>query len=186
MVAELLSRPDKLNNAQTILYEIEMLRHAKSRLDAGGPSWTKADQCVHLEVFLLHFRNLVEFFGRNPKFSDDLSISTPSDVWPEQKPEQAALDQMSRPDLFRKYEIDARPLSISKYLQHCTTQRTTPMSWDINKMYEDLNPTIDLFESLVPKEDREYVLESCRGGNFTVHGESSIQTSSFSNTLRKD
>jgi hypothetical protein len=186
MAAERVSRPDKLNNAQTILYEIEMLRHAKRRLDAGDSSWAKADQCVYLEDFLLHFRNLIEFFAGKRNRRDTLSIGEPNEIWPEMEPDLSALNGLTQPDLFNKYEKKGDPEKISKYLQHCTTQRTTPMSWDIKKIYADLQPTIDLFEKLVPKADREYVAEQLKDMAFATHEAGSSLVSSFSNILGND
>jgi|SRR5690348_6016431 len=65
-------RPEKLSHAQTVLYEIDMLRFARERLlRCAGRS---GDEWVFLEDFLLHFRNLIEFFGKPPSRNSDLSI----------------------------------------------------------------------------------------------------------------
>jgi hypothetical protein len=59
---ESFSRPEKLTDAQTILYEIDMVRFAASRLIR--KKWeTEKDEWVYLECFLLHCRNLIEFLG---------------------------------------------------------------------------------------------------------------------------
>ncbi len=156
-----LSRPEKLTNAQTVLYEITMLRYAKGCLESEGASWTTADNWAYLEVFLLHFRNLLEFFSGSAVRrlqDDDLTVERPTDIWGSDKPDADALDKLKRNDLFTKYERDARPKSISKYLQHCTTQRTSEARWNVGEMYRDLEPTMLEFESLVPKGDREHAL----------------------------
>ena len=62
--AGIYSRPEKLNDAQTVLYEIDMLRYAYDRLASPQPTWTQADEWVYLEDFLLHYRNLIQFFGK--------------------------------------------------------------------------------------------------------------------------
>jgi hypothetical protein len=64
------ARPDKLSHLETILYEIDMLRYAAFRLRS-AKGW---DEWVFLESFLLHFRNLIEFFGSDYPNRDNLSI----------------------------------------------------------------------------------------------------------------
>jgi hypothetical protein len=158
LIDDQLSRPEKLTNAQTILYEIMMLRYAKGCLQNGGTSWTMADEWAHLEVFLLHFRNLIEFFNDSPARQvrgDDLSIVKPTDIWTDGELAQIILDRLKRNDLYVKYEKDARPQSISKYLQHCTAQRTSEVRWNVDEMYRDLEPVLAEFESLIPIADRE-------------------------------
>jgi hypothetical protein len=58
------SRPEKGNHLNTILYEIEILEYCYESLVTSLGKWgdmRKAFIC--LEAFLLHYRNLVEFFG---------------------------------------------------------------------------------------------------------------------------
>ncbi len=147
----LYSRPDKLNDAQTVLYEVDMLRFAKERLLFPQSSRLEGDEWVHLEDFLLHYRNLIEFFSGKPKYPDDLSISRPENLWPGQIPEKAVLDFMTRPALWEKYDTPGNPQAISKYLHHCTMQRAIKKGWDVNAMYEDLRPIIEKLESLLPE-----------------------------------
>jgi hypothetical protein len=63
-------RPDKLDHADTVLYEIDMLRYASGRLIEGN--WKDPrDAWVYLEAFLVHYRNLIEFLGKpNPRPTD--------------------------------------------------------------------------------------------------------------------
>ena len=58
-----IARPSTFTNAQTILYEIDMVRFAAGNFGNpdGWGSWS------NLECFLLHFRNLIEFFGKQPR-----------------------------------------------------------------------------------------------------------------------
>jgi len=145
------SRPGKEDDAQTVLYEIDLLRFAKSRLETAS---TQGDEWVYLEDFLLHYRNLIEFFGKPlpKKENGDLSILLPDRIWPRRIPDQAVLDSMTRPELWEKYDTWNNPESISKYLHHCTQQRTTPRQpWQVNTMYEELRPVIEKFESLLPE-----------------------------------
>src|ERR1022692_3618281 len=116
------SRPSKFTNAQTILYEIAMLRFTAGDLakaDTNDPSSWR-----NLECFLLHFRNLIEFFGRpKPSRVDDLNIRKPEKIWPDPatRPSADALTPLCRKDLFEKYEVRDKAQvddKISRYLRH--------------------------------------------------------------------
>src|SRR5260370_37619727 len=143
------SRPDKLDDAETALFEIDMLRFAKDRLLSAGASPTEADEWAYLEAFLLHYRNLIEFFGHGNPRADDLNITKPNDIWPSKPPDNATLASLKRPDLWKKYEGSDE--SISRYLHHCTKQRGIKKKWNIAAMYEDLRPTIEKFTTLLPE-----------------------------------
>jgi hypothetical protein len=146
-------RPGKEDNAKTVLYEIDMLRFAKRRLLSRKPSWTVGDKRVYLEDFLLHCRNLIEFFGKpNPRGSD-LTIKRPNDFW-SHLPERKVLTSMRKPELWEKYDKPKNLEAISKYLYSFTRQRTVKKKWYVNEMYEDLRPAIEQFESLVPAHER--------------------------------
>lgn len=149
----LYSRPDKLNHAQTVLYEIDMLRFAKERLSSPQTASVKPDECVYLEAFLLHYRNLIEFFGKRKLDvkPDALSISRPEDIWPGRVPDKAVVARMASLDLWEKYDTHDNDKAISKYLHHCTTQRTVVAKWDVNTMYEQLRPVLEDFEALLPE-----------------------------------
>ena len=75
LVSGLYSRPDKLDHAQTVQYEIDLLRFAKDRLSSPQSSRSEADEWMYLEAFLLHYRNLIEFSRGKPSCTDDLSIT---------------------------------------------------------------------------------------------------------------
>ena len=139
------SRPEKLDDAKTILYEIEMLRFARGRLHSPTASWSPADEWVYLEDFLLHYRNLIEFFGNQSPRNTDLSIRNPADFWAGAVPALPVLNSMARADLWEKYNTSDNPEAISKYLHHCTKQRTVAKDWDVNALYEELRPTIEKF-----------------------------------------
>jgi len=149
----LYSRPDKLNHAQTVLYEIDMLRFAKERLSSPQTASVKPDECVYLEAFLLHYRNLIEFFGKRKQDvkPDSLSILRPEDIWPGRVPDKAVLARMASLDLWEKYDTHDNDKAISKYLHHCTTQRIEFAEWDVNIMYEELRPVLEQFEALLPE-----------------------------------
>ncbi len=67
-------RPDKLDHADTVLYEIDMLHFAVQRLSE--QKLTERDAWVYLEAFLLHYRNLIEFLGKQNPSATDLHVTT--------------------------------------------------------------------------------------------------------------
>jgi hypothetical protein len=171
------SRPDKLSDAQTVLYEIDMLRFSKSRLDE-GKFQSDAEEWIYLEAFLLHFRNLIEFF-RGKVSRDTLTISQPSDFWPKSRPD---VSKLVRPDLWAKYEERKKSEEndkISRYLQHCTKQRVIKKKWNVEEMYSDLKPFIEKFESLLPEHKpatKPFVLRVTKTVSNAQQGNSTAST----------
>ena len=149
--SDLRSRPDKLNDAETVLYEIDMLRFAKERLLAPAGFSSEGEEWLCLEAFLLHFRNLIEFFGASKKYGGDLRITNHQDIWPTGGPEKSILRCMKRSDLYKKYDSGKNVEAISKYLHHCTKRRAIKKKWNVREMYEDLRQVIEKFESLLPE-----------------------------------
>jgi len=145
-------RPEKLDDAHTILFEIDMLRFAKDHL-LSQRSLPERDKWVYLEDFLLHYCNLIEFFGKPVKPNDptDLSIRRPEVIWQGKLPAQTELEFMARQDLWEKYDTHNNSEAISKYLHHCTTHRTAAKNWQVKEMFEELRPVIEKFESLLPE-----------------------------------
>ncbi len=141
------SRPDKETHADTVLYEIEMLAFAKARLEKAS---TKGEQWVYLEDFLLHYRNLVEFFGKAKPRNGDLSVHRPDSIWQSAISEDE-LRRMRTPELWETYDSGDNNESISKYLHHCTQQRREPRKpWPVDAMYRALEPAMDAFKAKVP------------------------------------
>lgn len=152
------SRPSKFTNAQTILYEIDMLRFTAGRFEKAESKW---GEWSNLECFLLHFRNLIEFFGNPRPRGDDLSTQTPKKIWtdPATMPTQAHLDPLYREDLWTKYEVRKKAQlndKISRYLQHCTEQRVEGKEWKIGEMFGELDPLMSAFEDLLPDKERPW------------------------------
>jgi hypothetical protein len=153
-VAWSISRTDKLTHAQTILYEMDMLRFAYDKIPFLWPEAREADLWVYLESFLLHYRNLVEFFGKTPKKKTDLSIQMPGKIWPDalSRPSETELAEMQAlgEELRARYEHPKKDDTISKYLQHCTEHRIQAKSWEPREMMVDMENLIRLFEKHVP------------------------------------
>jgi hypothetical protein len=132
------SRPDKLTDGQTILYEIDMLRFAASRL---------LRAC--LECFLVHYRNLIEFLGREqPRFPDtDLHVSN---IWQRlgvAEPAQLSKIREQGGKLWHKYEGVKDKISV--YLQHCTTLRTESKSWEVGVMIREIERVLSDVEKAI-------------------------------------
>jgi hypothetical protein len=149
-----ISRALKLSHTQTILYEIDMLRYTAAELDKGNRTVEKA-KWICLEGFLVHFRNLIEFFGKPAPRPTDLHITKPGDFWRDAatQPSQSELAKLQRADLWDKYEDDQDD-RISRFLHHCTQHRVDPKEWEVGIMYNELKPTLDAFEQLVPDKSR--------------------------------
>lgn len=151
----------QLTHAHAILWEIDMLRFAAESL---GPE-ESFENWRNLECFLLHFRNLIEFFGKPKTKSDDLSICEPDVIWPDPttRPPSGKLKELSGERLWRKYaaqkdsEGNLNENNISRYLHHCTEQRVKSRKWQVREMFDEIKPLIDLFENLSPDKDRPWI-----------------------------
>lgn len=153
-----ISRPSKYTNAETILYEIDMLRCTAEQFGKSENQW---GEWCNLECFLLHFRNLIEFFRNPHPRGDDLNIQTPEKIWPNPAtmPTPAQLAPLHREDLWTKYEVrDQAQVNdkISRYLQHCTEQRVEGKEWKVGEMFAELEPLMSAFENLLPNKDRPW------------------------------
>jgi hypothetical protein len=123
-------RRAKESDAQTVLYEIDLLRFARKRLLSPQAWWEELDEWLYLEDFRLHLRNLIEFFGKEKHRKGDLTILEPEGIWPDHVPDKASLHSTTRPDLWEKYDTRDNEEAISKYLHHGTTQRTEAKAWE--------------------------------------------------------
>jgi len=139
------ARPPKLNDADTVLYEIYMLRFAAKRLVR--ERWEEPqDAWVYLEDFLIHYRNLIEFLGKQNNIRDtDLHVTT---IWTRlgvAAPADIARVSAEGAKLWAEYEIAED--RISRYLQHCTTKRTEAKNWIVDEMSEKIE---SLLTKIVP------------------------------------
>jgi hypothetical protein len=137
-----LSRPKKLDHVATVRYEIDMLRYAFKRLDER--KLVERDAWVYLEAFLLHFRNLIEFLGKENPSTTDLHVTT---IWQSANlPVPTTLPEMCKAGkvLLARYEPrdDQGGGRISQYLQHCTTKRIDAKDWKATRMIEEIEPLL--------------------------------------------
>jgi len=134
------SRPKKLEHIDTILYEIDMLNFCYGQLCA--ENWTDAiSYYLCIEGFLLHYRNLSDFFGNH----HDLKAGAP-DVW---SPKTLTSAELASIQDHRPY--DRYSGQISQYLSHCTKSRANrDTDWDHIRMYDEIKPSIENFRKLFP------------------------------------
>ncbi len=179
-----IARIDKAEHYQTVLYEIDMLRLCYSRLLLPFDGARDSDVWAYLEAFLVHYRNLIYFFGTAAKSDTDLTLATPEQIWSTetglaaQLPEQKVLEEMRAKarKLWEKYEDRSkRNDTISRYLQHCTTFRLSPKLWFPVEMMNEIGELCEAFEQCLPEFkpatksrpiDREHFLG---GGSMSTH-----------------
>jgi hypothetical protein len=135
------SRPKKFDHLDTIQYEIDMTEYCYSQLVKGY--WPdKPSYYLSIEGFLIHYRNLCEFFGN----SGDLKANEP-EVWNQRK--KLADDEIlsiQNPALHKKYTGQ-----ISQYLAHCTKSRADrDRTWNILEMYAEVEPVVQAFRKFFP------------------------------------
>ncbi|SRR5216683_3777682 len=148
------SRSEKESHLDTIHYEIAMLNFCGQQLDALSPETQKAHFNTFLECFLIHYRNLIEFFcgdhhkwAKKPGDTSDLSTADPA-AWAGRDLSAAELAELRAP----AKEINQRHFrEISQYLQHCTERRfSEDKFWNYRTMYVELRPIIEAFLKIFP------------------------------------
>jgi len=152
-------RIDKAEHYQTVLYEIDMLRFSYSRIVQPPDDARDADVWAYLESFLVHYRNLLDFFGKRSAQNTDLTLESPEIIWSAeagatQVPSKENLEEMRSigRKLWEKYEDrDKREDTISRYLQHCTTYRIHPKKWFPFEMMHEIDEILVLIEKHLPR-----------------------------------
>jgi hypothetical protein len=148
-------RSRKKSQLDTIWYEISMLGFCHSELkNREMPS--EPERNLLIEGFLVHYRNVIQFFSGNPdkhrwesakvKFAD-LSTEDP-EPWAGRKLTSEEISQIQVPG--RTLEDDYWK-DISQFLQHCTERRFVEFwEWDLDKMFERLDPIVSVFHKFFP------------------------------------
>jgi len=134
------SRPKKLEHLDTLRYEIHMLDYCHHQLQRG--EWSDRESYyLSIEGFLLHYRNLVEFFSS----TGDLKACEP-EVWFQRRElTEEELSSIQDRNLHKKYMGE-----ISQYLSHCTKGRAIrDRDWNVLEMYADISPCLENFSRLV-------------------------------------
>ncbi len=185
------SRPDKLTDAETMLYEINMVRFAASRLLRGAWESDK-DRWAFLECFLLHYRNLIEFLGKEQHLVQDTDLHV-SNIWQrlgvsEPAPLPKIREQGDK--LWAKYERVRD--KISRYLQHCTTLRTELKSWEVGTMNEELETVLADVEKVLRggyqswAPERPVILLGAASNSTTTTCTASVVSVSFSAQVKTE
>jgi hypothetical protein len=131
-------RPPKSTAKDVIDYEIAMMEHCCSRtLEAHRPNLS-GDDLAFLEAFLLHFRILLEFFGKPKPFPDNLHF---------QKPETCgahASDEARSAVAEHVGVMEQRwGKRLNKFLAHPTQGRyTTPRDWPVEEMRAEMRQLV--------------------------------------------
>ena len=140
-----MNRPEKLSDRDTIIYEVDMLNYCYKKLvQERAPN---LQSYLLLECFLLHYRNLLDFFGKEPH-RDDLSVRRTEDWVPDPGPDKGRVQSLEANGrmLWQEYEDrNQRSDTISRYLHHCTKQRTEAKDWPVGEMYLKIRPLIQEF-----------------------------------------
>jgi hypothetical protein len=168
------SRIDKAEHYQTILYEIDMLRFCYDRILMPPDGAKYGDLWAYLESFLVHYRNLLEVFSKGNETTrketvtdrparngttTDLTVATPEVIWSaesglaDRRPVQKEIDEMraNGKNLWEEYDDRSkRDDTISRYLQHCTTYRIAAKEWFPIEMMSKIKGLVENFERFLP------------------------------------
>jgi hypothetical protein len=153
-------RSEKNSHLDTLLYEIDMLRHCeravRQRVVAvDAPDAKRADYYLAIEGFLLHLRNLLAFLTNRKSKDTDIIINEP-EMWAGRHVDQREYSDLIKAcrELDRRCGVlaDGGPSTcydeISKYLQHCTTFRyERAKQWPVEEIHAGINPLLEIFEA---------------------------------------
>ena len=145
-----MNRPEKLSDRNTIIYEIDMLEHSYNKL-VQVKLCSTLDRYTFLESFLLHYRNLLDFFGKEP-YGEDLSICGAESWATDPAAAKGKIPQLRAKgeSLWHEYEDRKMRLdTISRYLHHCTKQRTEAKDWHVQEMYTKISNLIHEFQQII-------------------------------------
>jgi len=141
MTNDSVSRPQKLDHLETLWYEMDMLEYCYHRLREG--KFASANEYwLCIEGFLLHYRNLIQFFGNHT----GLRAEEP------QKWSNGTLSSEARASIQNSALHDRYDGPISRYLCHCSEIRAErDIEWKHIEMYEQIAPLIQRFRGLFPR-----------------------------------
>ncbi len=163
------------SNEDTIWYEIEMLRYCYSfYASTGSGSEDQRNRYVHLECFLLHYRNLVACFSGKHHRQGDIDFSNVAE-WssrPVPSSDEVSAVMQSAATLDDEYYRD-----LSQFLAHVTSRRRDAKKWSVKIMNERMEGVIKLFSQSFPSTLRlcpderasEVSLDSASTATFQVY-----------------
>jgi hypothetical protein len=148
-------RTAKESHLDTIWYEIEMLQYCYFTFENERPEKTDPNWNLLIEGFLLHYRNLIQFYagneGRHKRYKNDLTTFAP-EVWAARLLTDQELKDIKTPGhtLDKNYSGE-----ISIYMQHCTLERADiRTNWDLQKMFGEIDEINAHFKKSFPKKKR--------------------------------
>jgi hypothetical protein len=163
MHERLMAKGPKHKALDTVLYEIDVLRHCSNMINDKKAAFEKTKQPVELfeynstiEGFLLHTRILLNFFIGQTEEITDLGISQPI-AWADRdvNPREYSDLMKSALTINNKYG-DSDPKSkknltccklISRFLAHCTRSRHEwERRWDVEAIFKDMELIMTKFE----------------------------------------
>ena len=136
---------DKQNHVDSVLYEIDMLRFTTRKLVESD--WKEYREAwVYLEAFLLHYRNLLDFFGNENPRDTDVHVSN---IWKmENIPTPSNLPEIQTDGINLRNIYEPKDgVRISQHVQHITTKRVEPKDWQLHAMLRDLDPLLAKIEN---------------------------------------
>jgi hypothetical protein len=146
-------RTSKDTHLETIWYEMDMLEFSyrefmKNTAPQQSPYWN-----LLIEGFLLHYRNLIQFFSgseeRHKRYKgNDLSTFDPM-PWGNRQLTKEETEGIKTPGekLDQTYSN-----KISSLLQHCTVERIEPLQgWEMEEMYAEIEPIMSTFAKSFPR-----------------------------------
>jgi|SRR6516162_3456582 hypothetical protein len=151
--------PDHL---ETIIYEIDMLDYCFDRLRR---PWLERGKEYNLclEGFLLHYRNLIEFFASHV---GDPKAGAPKG-WSPRRLSPVEFDSIQNKAIKKHYG------PISSYLSHCDRIRKEEGKyWRYVEMYEEIKPFLESLRKLFPSVPRPPVATLGPEGASTASGSS--------------
>ena len=165
-------RTSKETHLETIWYEMDMLEFSyrefeKKAFAPQSPQWN-----LLIEGFLLHYRNLIQFFSgseeRHKRYKgNDLSTFDPA-PWGQRSLTKEEIDAIKAPGekLDKTYSN-----KISNLLQHCTVVRVEPLQgWEMEQMYTEIASIMSAFAKSFPRRTTpiEATLDSAANSTATV------------------
>ncbi len=149
-------RTSKDSHLDTVWYEMDMLEFSyreftNNRRPPQGPEWN-----LLIEGFLLHYRNLIQFFAgseqRHRRYKgNDLSTFDPI-LWAGRVLTVDEIAGIKDPGTILD---DMYSNKISNLLQHCTIRRVDPLQgWEMDTMYSEIQPIMGAFARAFPRETR--------------------------------
>jgi hypothetical protein len=151
-------RSRKRSQVDTIWYEISMLGFCHVELTS-NPKLSEPERNLLIECFLLHYRNVIQFFSGNPRKHRDADLSTHApERWAGRQLTAEEIANMQVPG--RALE-DKHWLDVSQFLQHCTERRFIEFrEWPLDDMFEALDPIVTAFHQSFPPSHEARTRES--------------------------